>query len=83
MIRTLPEYLKRGGTKSAIADQWGQSRQEVGRMTKINPEIYKVEFNVMNPKQVLKFWRQESKKTVPEKVFFDVSKGENNAQPRD
>ena len=67
MVRSLPEYLTRGGTKSAIAESWGKTRQQVGNLVKDSPENFLVEFNPLNPKRVLKFWQ-----VLGDKVYFEA-----------
>ncbi len=71
MIRALPEYLSRGGTKSAIAEAWGKSPQYIGLLTNSEPDMFFVEFNPLNPKNVLKLWKRGYKKTIDDEVYFD------------
>ena len=77
MQKTVPEYLKRGGTKSAIAKAKGWlkerentvSRTYIQKIVEQNPDMI-VEFDPLDPSDVLHLWVPAKKKVVEKKVFF-------------
>ena len=77
MKKTLPEYLRRGGTKTAIAECWGVSRAHVSAITKEDPASFIVDYNVMNPRRVNRFSQKEIIVKKPARVLFDKTEGKS------
>lgn len=74
MKASLDDYLKRGGTKLAIANAWGKSRQTFNDYMNKRPKSegyrFTVWFNPVSPSHVWKF--AINRRSVPERVEFDL-----------
>ena len=68
MIRSYSEYIQRGGTQAALADQWKVSPAMVNKTVKKHGGSLMVDFNPVNPRLVKSMWVVQS----PKKVLFPV-----------
>jgi hypothetical protein len=73
---SLEKYLKRGGTKTAIAKGMGKTLQAFNRFLEFRPnEEFEVHFNPVSPNHVWKFVIKARKH--PEVIVFDKMREES------